>query len=508
MATYAPSADDLSLRQRIGQFFFDEEVPYGLAVVRIVMPLVLLFPTLERLPFMRELYSSDGAPASLWETFGRPDVWPVLPGTVAVALYCAMIFFLLASSAGWFSRISLIASTVLYTYFTMTDAVSTVTKYTVIASHILLLLSLSNCGAVWSLDAWRKGIRRNSWPGTPAVARPKFPAWQRRLMQILVGVIYFGAAITKMHTPSYFNGDQLIFWMLSNWNFANPVGEYLTLVPALLVMFAYVAIVWEILFLFACWRGWGRRIMLTLGVMFHLMTTLTLGLYVFPMVAITIYFCFLNEQDVRHIAWYARRVGRKFGHAPHRPTLPTGIPHRLPEWAQLPAPAAFALCMLGSVAMGVQLEHLADPYGMRRPDGPYTLRELDRNQVQAMLQPTESLREADKFYAMDVGTTQVGGFLVDHRSEFTQGERVIIEISLNSPHEDMWVECNLHDAENRMIDRVGQVVPREFNRAYANYMLANSVEPGEYFIVLKSGGEEVARRKIVLHPARMAAVAN
>ncbi len=508
MATHAPTSETSSLRNRLSHFFYDEEVPYGLACVRIIMPLVLLIPTLERLPYVRELYSSDGAPASLFNTFGLPVLWPALPATVVVAAYGALIFCLLASSAGWFTRFSLTASTILYIFFTMTDAVSTVTKYTVIATHVLLLLSMSQCGAIWSFDAWRKGIHRNTWPGEHSVDWPRSAAWPRRLMQIMIGVVYFGAAITKMHTPAYFNGDQMIFWMLSNWNFSNPIGELLTLAPTVIVVFAYIAIVWEVLFLFVGWSGWGRVAMLSLGVIFHLMTTLVLGLYVFPMVTITIYLSFLNEHDVRRIARFVRRVRRRFQGAKRAAATPGLVQFRAPEWARLPSGAVFSLGLLGIMAVGVQLEYLADPYGMRRPEGPYPLRELDREHVQQMLRPTEALRESDKFYAMDLGTTQIGGFLIDRRREFTQGERVIIEISLNPPHEDMWVECNLHDANDRMVDRVGQIVPREYSRAYANYTFGTAVEPGQYFIVLKSSGQEITRREITVHPPRISAVAN
>jgi len=506
MATLTPTKN-ASLPSQIREFFYKEEVPYGPALVRIVMPLVLLVPTLQRWPFVRELYSADGSPAPLWETFGHPGMLPELPGSVAVAAYCAMIFFLIASSVGWFTRLSLVASLVLYTFFTMTDALGTVTKYTVIASHVLLLLSLSRCGAIWSVDAWLAGIRRNSWPGEPSVNWPQSAIWPRRLLQILIGVTYLGAAITKMHTPAFFGGDQLIFWMLSNWNFSNPVGEYLTLLPTLLVLFAYIAIIWEVLFLFLCWRGWGRVAMLSLGVTFHLMTTLILGLYIFPMVTITVYLSFVNEQDVARFARLGRRLRRRL-----RSAKPVAAPivsrFRVPEWARLPAPAAFGLGLLGVIALGVQVEYLSDPYGLRRSEGPYALQEIDSDLVREMLKPADALREQDKFYAMDIGTTQVGGFLVDHRREFTQGERAIVEISLNTPHEDLWVECNLHDAENRTVDRVGQVVPREFSRAYANYTFTTAIEPGEYYIVLKSSGQEITRRKLVLHPVRVSAVAN
>src|SRR5690606_41945938 len=65
----------------------------------------------------------------------------------------------LCTSLGWRTRLSVSLSFVLYTYLNLLDSVSTITKYSCIASHALLLLSLSNCGAVWSVDHWLKRRR-------------------------------------------------------------------------------------------------------------------------------------------------------------------------------------------------------------------------------------------------------------------------------------------------------------------------------------------------------------
>ena len=96
-----------------------------------------------------------------------------------------------------------------------------------------------------------------------------------------MGVTYLGSAATKMHTPMFFSGDQLRFWMMTNVNSLNPVCEFLSQFPGLIVTMSYVTIVWEILFVFIAWKGTARTIMLTMGVFFHLMTYFTLGLLVF-----------------------------------------------------------------------------------------------------------------------------------------------------------------------------------------------------------------------------------
>lgn len=505
MTTIHRTSDVDGLRDRIRRFFYAPEVPYGLAVVRILLPLALLGAMGPRWFHARELYSTDGATTPLWITYGYAKMLPELPGTVVVALFSALILFLVTSSLGWCTRLSLIASTILYTYFNMVDAVSTITKYSVIGTHGLLLLSLSQCGAVWSVDSWLKGRRRRTdpWPGVPTLDQPASPAWPRRLMQLLIGIVYFGAAITKMHTPEYFSGDQLQTWMITNVNFHHPLGEYLALHPALLVVFAYVTIVWEIVFVFLAWRGWGRRLILAFGACFHVMTTLTLGLYIFPMVCLSLYFSFLNEDDVRGIARTLRRWKRRFGWtrsgwATNRRArdVSGGLTISARPLLRTHSMTAFGCVVCAAAAVGVAVEYQMDPYGERRPEGPYELRELDADSVHKLLGPSKRLQEIDKFASFHVGTVMVGGILANRRREFHQGQTLTAQCALNTPHEDMWVECNLHDAKDRLILRAGKVIPREMLRCNFYYKLPDALDDGAYDLVLLSGGREVMRRRI------------
>lgn len=482
------------LRDRVRNFFYAEEAPYGLALVRIAMSLTLLMPMLPRWFYTRELYSTDGSPSPIWESFGYYEFLPLFSGGVIVALHSTLIFTLITSALGWCTRISLIVATILYTYLTAADSVSTITKYTVIASHVLFLLSLSPCGLVWSLDAYLK-------QGKAEFLRRTAPVWPQRLLQLLIGLVYFGAAITKLHTPSYFSGDQLIFWMLTNLMFDNPLGRQLTSFPMMLVVFAYITIVWEILFVFTAWKGYPRLIMLGIGATFHLMTFFTLGLTVFPLICVSTYFAFLNERDVKAIQEFVSRwrIARV-----NWPKLPL----RLPETVRLPSAVVYSIVAVLAIAGGVQAEHWLDPYGIRRPEGRYALREMDDETARTMLRSEEPIREFDKFFSFDLGTLNIGGFLVDRRREFHHGERVLAEISLNTPHEDMWVECNLHDGEGRIMNRIGQVVLRESLRAEFFYDMTDSMAPGEYQLVLTSGGKEVDRRRFELVAGGAAPVAN
>ncbi len=502
------------LRAQVSAFFFAEEVPFGLALVRIVICIACLLVTVPRWIYSRELFSLDGAPTPLAMSYGYHDLLPVPSGGLAVALMTILTFCCATACIGWCTRASLSIAAVLYTYLNLLDSISTMTKYSVITSHVLFLLAFSHCGAVWSVDAWLRR-RRLGLPRPSSLAdHPKFAAWPRRLIQILIGVVYFGASITKMHTPAYFSGDQLWHWMMTNVNNANPVGEWMTLYPAFLVVFAYLGVVWEVLFLFVSWRGWGRVCMLTMGVWFHFMTTLTLGLYLFPIVSVATYFAFVNAQDIVAGAARWRLWKRRHGETwlPRLATI-TRLPRFISAWMTsflLPVgrrltPATslglFGVLMCVVAVGAVEVEYQLDVYGERRPVGPYALKEIPPEVVKKMFAGSPRIREYDKLLAFDVGTGMFGGMVTGVRDTFRHGEAVIAQCTLSPPHEDMWLECNLHDANNVLIDRVGQIVVRSQLRGNFLYRACDALDTGTYYLVLRTGTQELTRRKIQILPS-------
>lgn len=506
------------LSRRIREFFYAEEVPFGIALVRMLLPVGLLAAMLPRWVHARELYSSDGASTPLWNTFGWPNLLPEPSGTLAVIFASVLIVALVTLALGWCARISAGICFVLYTYLSLLDATATMTKYSVIASHVLLLLSLSPCGAVWSIDAWlrRRNAGRERYAALPWNARPKFAAWPRRLLQLLIGYVYFGAAMTKIHTTAFFSGEQLQTWMLTNVNYDNPLGEYLSLYPALLVLMAYVTIVWEITFIFVCWRGTGRAIMLTAGVFFHIMTALTLGLYVFPIVCIAIYFAFLNKDDVRRLALTWRRWRRRLRpvrrrssrSAQHKPSG-RGVFGWLDAFP-IPSPVVFGILLGLTAVAGVEAEYRIDPFGTRRPQGPYALKELDRAYVEGvLLAEPEEVRPQDVVAEVEAGTILIGGTLANHRRQFRLGELVIVQCRLNPPHKDMWLECALLDGEDRVVVTRPQPVTREMLRvSFPAFPLGDYLDPGRYAFVVKMAGHEVRRYSFTIRDDARRAAAN
>ncbi|MFN9721286.1 MAG: HTTM domain-containing protein [Planctomycetota bacterium] len=483
----------LSFSTRVNHFFFAQQSPYGLALVRMFLISVALIPMVRRFPRVRELFSSDGAPQQLAEFFGQGTPFPELAAPVASALYGVMLFALFSAVFGFRTRLALLIGTPLYIYFNELDAVSTMTKYSVITAHALIMLTVSECGAVWSVDA----ILRRWREGSKATAIPRvFSVWPARMIQMLFCFVYFGAAITKIQTNTFFSGEQMRYWMLSNWNYPNPIGEWIATSTPVLLACGYLTVVWEITFPFLAWRPAGRFFALGFGAIFHIMTLVTLGLYIFPFICISCYLSFLMEEDIVAI--------RRFVHRLRFPTAILGTPRflvaRLVESrpAILSPGVLFACLLLTAAVVSAEADYRFDLYGYRANNGPLPLEHIDRSEALAIINSQRPLRDKDKFFSFGVGNLMVGGQLANHREHFRYGEAIVAQCNVNTPHEDMWVECVLQDEQDRIIDTSGQYVTREMMYANFNYQTCRKLVPGRYWMVLRCGGKEIARRPFQL----------
>jgi len=492
-------------------FFHGTEMPYRLALTRIVLTFTLLFPTAYRWFYSREIFSTDGAGISLWSIYSFPMPWLEPNGTVVVAIHSIVILALVASCVGWCTRSSLILATTGYTYLNLLDILSSLNKSSAIASHVLFFLCFSQCGAVWSVDSWlarRRLLRQGLPPGLipgPALG----PRWPRRLIQLLLATIYLSAGVTKLAVRAYFTGEHLQTWMLSTIHTPNLLGSYLALHPSLVIVCAYVTALWELLFIFLVWKPILRRVVLPLGIFFHVLTCLTLGLFIFPMICVSAYPAFATDSEIdwlRRTAanlwnWIAARLG--FG-IRGLAALGRSLPAIEPAWSR----GAFVAALLGTGVGGVALEYKLDRYGLRRPEGPYKLQELDPQEVAELVTPTRRIEHEDKVLNFDVGSIFVGGCLLDRRTTFHQGETLRVQCGLVPPHENMWIQCNLHDSQNRMVDTIGLFLSCDMLRALFYYNIGDCVMPGEYSLVLKIGGDEIMRRKVTILPRSTACAAN
>ncbi len=490
-----------TIRSQCEQFFFRKEIPFGMAASRIAISFLMLIVMGRSWRHVRELYSADGAPAPLADNFGFYNFLPILPATWAVALYTLMLLLLFTLMIGWKTRISAVGVLVLFTYFTLQDSLSTMTKYSVLSTHIFFLLSISACGEVWSVDRYLKLKRR----GVPQPLRflsnaPKSEIWPQRLLQMFIGIVYLGAAITKMHTAPYFTGEQLRFWLLTNVNHSNPVGEAMSVFPAIFVVFAYIAIIWEVLFLFIVWHRVGRWAMLGTGIVFHALTTITLGLYVFPFVCFSIYCSFLTTEDV---IWWRKQFTKLIGSFKLPGNLlhaPRSVAAAITRGAEMLGDRGLVAALSVLVCGAVVLERSLDVYGQYSATGPYELQAMDEATWMKMKVNDTEIREQDKLLSMDIGEFLIAGLVTDIRKSFKQGTHLYVQANLVPPHGDLYLECNLHDTNGICVQQVGRIVTRDQLRYTFSYSIPDALMPGKYQFVLRSNATEIARKTITVLP--------
>ena len=233
----------------------------------------------------------------------------------------------------------------------------------------------------------------------------------------------------------------------------------------LLLISAYITVVWEILFGFLVWRPVGRYFALGIGATFHIMTHITLGLIIFPAICISGYFAYVTEKDVDRIkGWLSSsRFAGLLRWSPFESIA--GFGEKWP--ARVPATAVWGALAAVTIMGYSEAEYRYDVYGIRTNGGPMELTRIDRETAVKFIDDNRPLREKDKYFSFEIGTRLVGGQLANTRREFEYGDMIIAQCNLNPPHEDLFVELLLKDEDDHVVELVGQFVTREM--MFANF---------------------------------------
>lgn len=219
---------------------------------------------------------------------------PVLP---APALY--LVFTLLACSAltlalGLFSRSSAGLFTLLFAYVELIDASTFLNHYYAI-TLCGLLLSLSPCGAMFSLDArW--------WPRHRSAQVPAVFVWALRLQ---LGLVYVFAGIAKLQPDWLVHAEPLRTWLVARADF--PVLGPLFAYPQTALAMSWVGAAFDLCVPFALLHPRTRALAYGAVVVFHVLTGALFPIGAFPwvMIALTPIF-FAPDWPTR----LSRRLGR------------------------------------------------------------------------------------------------------------------------------------------------------------------------------------------------------
>lgn len=174
-----------------------------------------------------------------------------------------------------------------------------------VARMALFYLMFSRCGAVWSVDAWRRSAKNECNPVL-------VPAWPIRLMQIQFCMIYFFSALAKLAykflTPEWYQNDwvngEAVYWLYNDLEIVRWPYHWLPVPLWLCRLQTWAVIVFELFFslfvLYPRTRPWT----LGFGVLMHLAIWLHTEIAFFSPFMICWYLLFIPGNQWR--GWFAR----------------------------------------------------------------------------------------------------------------------------------------------------------------------------------------------------------
>jgi hypothetical protein len=470
------------------------ESPRVVAIMRMTLAGILLFDATERWPFIVELYSTAGLPMPLHAgTVFEP---PSLSATMAVLLFSLKLFVLLAVLIGWQTRLSLVAAFVLVGWLGLLDYIGSFKKYSVIALHLLFLLSLTNSGGVWSIDRWRN-CRRDFAPS-------QSPLWPRRLMQILLCSIYLGAVITKVRRRDFATGDLLMFSLLDERWGGGWLGQWLSTQPHLLVLASMTTILFEIAFPLLIWIPPLRRPMILCGILFHVSMAVSMSLAIFTPIMLVLLLAFVDESDLRWLADRLRRLPG-IGHRLESLATPTT---RETSPANLPSPTGtirhlvlglivYAAAGATFVGLGYAQQRAVDKYGAFGSSTSEQLVSLDKDDVDYVLSE-ESPEFHEYIHRIEIGSRIANFHVFGAHEQFTQGDVVHVLIRLVQEHPPMELKAMLLAPDDRASNQF--LIPLQPAQTHATigFRLSNKMKPGRYRIVIQVNGYDAAEQNFEL----------
>lgn len=270
-----------SIAEAWNRFWFTDVAPDVFSMLRIAFGLLGLL-SLAGLSDLPLFWSCGGLVASrgssLCGSFG--DLYPR-----AILAFTAVSF--LAMAVGFQSRLAVVCA------FASVSLVARWNDLPLSAAHqvlrsVLFCLMWSDCGRVWSLDAWLRG-----GSALPDGDERCAAIWPLRLLQIQVAAIYFVTGLWKVNNVMWRDGTAL-HYVFENPQFrrfawlASPSWDSWTTVAT------YGTLAWELGFAFLVVHRRTRRWVLAASVILHLGMWATLELGPFSWMMMASYLAFVE----------------------------------------------------------------------------------------------------------------------------------------------------------------------------------------------------------------------
>ena len=270
------------------RFWFTPQPTSSLALFRIAIGAVSFAWTLSLLPDLYAFFSANGVeprppvrePVGIW---GVLNTFPNY--SVAIALYVALLVASLCLLVGYRTRL---ANVIVFVGMVSFEhrAPSIWNSGDALIRILIFFLMLAPAGTSLSVDRWRRA-RDHFW---------EFPArapWALRLVQVQISALYLSSVWLKLHGPDWLHGTAVSYAARMADYDRFPLPHVLSHSAVFSTAMTYWTIAIEISIGFLVWNRRVRPLVLTLGVVLHLVLGLTMRLGFFSETIITAYVAFL-----------------------------------------------------------------------------------------------------------------------------------------------------------------------------------------------------------------------
>ena len=246
-----------------------------LAVARILIAVSATLAALETARMLHRLLT----PVAVKIPFS--PLVPVLPSSALPLFLAAWLVAALALALGLKTRVAGAMLTLMTGYTFVLDQ-QTYSNHLYLLFLLILLLTISDSGAAWSVDA-RRATRRD------------VAAWPILLLKIQVTIVYFFSALAKI-TPPYLSGEILTLSLKKEGWLAVPESWR---TPAIVSLLAVTSILVELFIAFGLWAPRLRLSAILAGVGFHaliiaVIDSSRLSLLIFALEIFAVYLLFVE----------------------------------------------------------------------------------------------------------------------------------------------------------------------------------------------------------------------
>lgn len=194
------------------------------------------------------------------------------------ALKCLLVLSLAGAAAGYFTNVTTKSAALFFLFFQgLVRSFGHFNHDEMPMVYLLIVLAFTPCGDAFSLDSWFGRVRKRQ--GDFAYGYPIL------LMQMIVAWSYFSSALIKLRVagPGYFNPDNLptlaILHSLDNLHDTHyRFAFWLPRMRGMMALAVALVVLWEFLFPLAIVSKMARRVILSFGLLFHLLTVFFLNL--------------------------------------------------------------------------------------------------------------------------------------------------------------------------------------------------------------------------------------